>query len=315
MSEFKFTCPECGMRLSAVDDWRGEKTDCPNCGNEITIPVIDSQDNVSFSEKEIGSDQKNISHEDCRAPKQSTETIVFICPECGSAKLLDKSLINTKITCDACAETVIVKETTERPCPYCKEKVKVDAVRCKYCKMEIGNFKEFLNSPIATPQKACQFSKNLPTDTTSLWQHFVNGITIKVFDFRGRANRKEYWSIFLFFFIISFFLGFVGGVLDAFHIGASNNAAIVIHYLSMATILPNISLIVRRFHDIGISGRFFGWYFAVVYALGDLVLFFPEERVLTIFSLCLTAINFGFTIVIGLIPGSLSENKYDSAAK
>ena len=40
MSNFTFNCPQCNQPLEAQDEWRGQQTQCPSCGNNIEIPKI-----------------------------------------------------------------------------------------------------------------------------------------------------------------------------------------------------------------------------------------------------------------------------------
>ena len=40
MANFTFNCPECDQPLEAQDEWRGQQTQCPSCGNNIEIPKI-----------------------------------------------------------------------------------------------------------------------------------------------------------------------------------------------------------------------------------------------------------------------------------
>lgn len=65
--------------------------------------------------------------------------------------------------------------------------------------------------------------------------------------FNGRARRQEFWMFVLFNFIISFVLGFVGGMIG--------NTILSTIY-SLAVLLPNIGVAIRRMHDIGRSGWF-----------------------------------------------------------
>ena len=39
MSNFTFNCPHCGNPLKAQEEWRGQQTDCPYCGQTITVPT------------------------------------------------------------------------------------------------------------------------------------------------------------------------------------------------------------------------------------------------------------------------------------
>lgn len=72
--------------------------------------------------------------------------------------------------------------------------------------------------------------------------------------FSGRARRKEYWMFFLFNILISLALGFVLGFIGAIiGVGAQlSNIASVVY--SLAIVIPSISVVVRRMHDLGRSG-------------------------------------------------------------
>lgn len=68
----------------------------------------------------------------------------------------------------------------------------------------------------------------------------------KYFEFSGRARRKEYWMFMLFTILISFAVGFVSGLLKL-------PAFVLVIYQIFVTI-PNISLGVRRCHDVDHRG-------------------------------------------------------------
>jgi len=65
--------------------------------------------------------------------------------------------------------------------------------------------------------------------------------------FSGRASRKEYWMFVLFNIIFAFVFGFVCGFA-----GAPELAQLY----TLATLLPSISVAVRRMHDVDKSGWF-----------------------------------------------------------
>ena len=65
--------------------------------------------------------------------------------------------------------------------------------------------------------------------------------------FSGRARRSEYWYFVLFNFIISFVLGFVGGIMDT---------TVLANIYSLVVLIPSIAVGVRRMHDVGKSGWF-----------------------------------------------------------
>ncbi len=68
----------------------------------------------------------------------------------------------------------------------------------------------------------------------SLWSYFVECLTKKFFCFEGRARRREYWGFYLFttiFTILTCGLGF------------------------LVLFIPLIAVFVRRFHDLGKTGK------------------------------------------------------------
>ena len=65
--------------------------------------------------------------------------------------------------------------------------------------------------------------------------------------FNGRARRSEYWYFVLFNTIISFVIGFIGGLTDILILG---------NIYSLAVLVPSIAVGVRRMHDVGKSGWF-----------------------------------------------------------
>ena len=70
--------------------------------------------------------------------------------------------------------------------------------------------------------------------------------------FSGRARRKEYWMFALVNCIISVVLGFTG-------------VQPLIYGYSLAALLPSLSVGVRRFHDLGRSGKDFACYVVPIY--------------------------------------------------
>lgn len=72
--------------------------------------------------------------------------------------------------------------------------------------------------------------------------------------FQGRASRTEFWMFMLFNFIVSFVLGFIGGMLNR----GSESGAGVGDWLSvlymLAIFLPALAVQIRRLHDTNRSG-------------------------------------------------------------
>ncbi len=94
--------------------------------------------------------------------------------------------------------------------------------------------------------------------------------------FRGRINRKNYFLAFIIYFIVCAALEyFIGSKLD-----------LIIKILLIVLILPLMSLMVKRGHDFGLSGRF-------LLLLG-----------------IIPVINGIFGILLFLIPGNQTKNKF-----
>lgn len=122
----------------------------------------------------------------------------------------------------------------------------------------------------------------------------------KYADYKGTATRAEYWWIQLFFVLIAvsagmfFILGFTMSI-KWFYFGMIIYAMFII-----ATIIPRVTLTIRRMHDIGISG----WWFYFINLIA-LILSYGGEG-LIVFGFSLSIIN---TCLLCL-PSVLENNKY-----
>ena len=97
-------------------------------------------------------------------------------------------------------------------------------------------------------------------------------------NFSGRTNRKDFWMAILGYFILSFVVGFVGGLI----FGQSGNSMILSGIWSLATIVPCLALEIRRLHDVNKSG----WYI--------LMCFIPLiGAILVLIQLCKDSVNEG----------------------
>lgn len=86
--------------------------------------------------------------------------------------------------------------------------------------------------------------------------------------FSGRARRKEYWMFILVYVVIIFITATLDGIMG----GGNPNATPVITLLaSLALLLPNLAVLVRRLHDTDRSG----WWILIslIPVIGGLVLF------------------------------------------
>ena len=74
----------------------------------------------------------------------------------------------------------------------------------------------------------------------------------KFADFSGRASRKEYWSFVGFFIFLSAILGFIDGFTGNFD--EASGFGLMSGIFILGSLLPSISVGVRRLHDINKSG-------------------------------------------------------------
>lgn len=112
---------------------------------------------------------------------------------------------------------------------------------------------------LASPPRASVTGPD--TDKTGAWGYFRRCIG-KYADATGRARRKEYWYFVLFHLLIVAvpFLVFV--VLATLEDAAASDslsllsglAAIVLGLIYLFFVLPGIAVLIRRFHDVGLSG-------------------------------------------------------------
>ena len=84
-------------------------------------------------------------------------------------------------------------------------------------------------------------------------------MTRNYFNFAGRARRKEYWGYCLFWTIALLVIVGIGVFTDA-EIGNFDNAEVpamtvgLFGLFLLATFLPSLGMIVRRLHDLGLTG-------------------------------------------------------------
>ncbi len=88
----------------------------------------------------------------------------------------------------------------------------------------------------------------------------------RYFEVSGRSRRKEYWRYNLLVAIISIIAEIVANTSNLFLI-------LIWTLLTLATIIPSITVRIRRLHDVGKSGWFM---FIPIY--GEILLFFNSEQ-------------------------------------
>jgi len=118
-------------------------------------------------------------------------------------------------------------------------------------------------------------------------------LTQKYVTFSSRASRSEYWWFQLFNWGLGVALWFVSFLLTPNSASSlSNPFSVIGGLISLALILPQIALQVRRFHDRNISGW---WYLGLIVAC--FIPFVIFISVLVIF-------------VISVLPGTEGPNKF-----
>lgn len=112
--------------------------------------------------------------------------------------------------------------------------------------------------------------------------YFVEYLKNNYATFDGRVSRRQYWMFTLYSMLVSIAFNIAIAILPFL--------AILSLIYALALIVPSISLIVRRLHDINLSG----WFFLIAFipVLGGLAL---------LFLFCM--------------PGDAEDNKYGSAVK
>lgn len=115
-------------------------------------------------------------------------------------------------------------------------------------------------APAAGAARAQQFGRSSESaEPTDLWGYFWRSVTQNYFNFAGRARRKEYWSYCLFW-TVCLLIIFGIGIFADIEMGNFDNAevpAMTVGLLGMfllATFLPSLGMIVRRLHDLGLTG-------------------------------------------------------------
>lgn len=77
-------------------------------------------------------------------------------------------------------------------------------------------------------------------------QNYIDAMR-RYFDFSGRARRSEYWM----FFLVVFVLSLVAIFIDTAVLGGGG---ILYAIVAIAHLIPNLSVAVRRLHDVDKSG-------------------------------------------------------------
>jgi DNA-directed RNA polymerase subunit RPC12/RpoP len=93
--EFRFLCNACGKKLEAPESMAGQTTDCPDCGNTITVPQPTAEPQTPKQRK------RGVRY---KKPK----TFKFFCVRCGQSLEADRDLANTQLECPHCKSMIVV---------------------------------------------------------------------------------------------------------------------------------------------------------------------------------------------------------------
>lgn len=132
-------------------------------------------------------------------------------------------------------------------CIKCGNEINPNSKFCRYCGEEIPLIK--------TPQTNINERDNQP-EANETKRKRVNyyAMAFKKFGvFEGRSSRKEYWMFCLWNIIIMIILGILEGI---FGIYSESDDSIFVSIYQLIVLIPNLSLSVRRMHDVNKSGWF-----------------------------------------------------------
>lgn len=123
-------------------------------------------------------------------------------------------------------------------------------------------------------------------------------------DGKGRARRAEYWYWILFTMIVGIVAFVVDYAITGGAVAYSPTGGIVGNLASIALLAPGVSVLSRRFHDVGMSGWMAGAVLGGVFLGGVVTAFVP-----TLGSLIVLGVAIG-AIVVLVRPGQPGANQY-----
>ncbi|MDX8494580.1 DUF805 domain-containing protein [Mesorhizobium sp. VK22B] len=145
-------------------------------------------------------------------------------------------------------------------------------------------------SPNGSPQQHSRATENRSSKSMGLWAYFLRAVGDDYRNFTGRASRKEFWAFFLWFYVLFGALFGFGILLNLAISGFDDGPTTSIGHIPallfvLVAILPSIAVVVRRLHDIGLTG----W------------------LVLLCYTPAFGAVAF---LVFGLLPSQFGENRW-----
>jgi uncharacterized membrane protein YhaH (DUF805 family) len=126
-------------------------------------------------------------------------------------------------------------------CPFCKEIIHDEAIKCKHCGSMLTQPQNFQRPLQQTPFQTSEASGE--NNNMIDWYLIV---LRKYAEFTGRARRKEYWYFMLFNMIIAIILGIIGGI-----VGAGSTIG---NIYNLVVLVPSLAVAIRRLHDTDRSG-------------------------------------------------------------
>ena len=172
--------------------------------------------------------------------------------------------------------------------------------------------------------------KHLHPGTENLWENAVYAYK-QMFNFRGRATRREFWSFYLFSSLVAFALNILGGVGEVINAVPDGNDAVLmlvgivlivvgllLLLFQLSLILAELAVTVRRLHDTGHCGWWAVAPFACLLVEIPVAIILADSAhdsgmMLGIFVLvaALGILGFGLYLLIQmLMPSQCGPNKY-----
>ncbi|WP_224616069.1 DUF805 domain-containing protein [Mesorhizobium sp. ESP7-2] len=116
------------------------------------------------------------------------------------------------------------------------------------------------SSGAGQPPRRGQPAEKRSAGSTGLWAYFGRTVSVNYFNFNGRAGRKEFWAFWLCFLLVQVALVGFGILVNLAVNGFGANAGrssigflpAIIYTLAFG--FSWIALVVRRLHDVGLSG-------------------------------------------------------------
>lgn len=162
------------------------------------------------------------------------------------------------VKCNNCGRTI---SDAEKMCPYCEEKIE-SKPNCPKCQSNEVEF-SLLGKTGIYECKQCRYKYTVSrtgevreyvgakVEDFNILTAFLN-IYKKIFDFKGRASRKEYWlaqPLFVLIFFVLYALTFVSIFAESAALAIFST--LVIFAYALVTGVGMLAMTIRRLHDTG----------------------------------------------------------------